>query len=1680
MRRRESIQTRWSVTIASRQAVQALFALEPLETRLALSASVLTFHNDITSSGVNPNETQLSPVNVKVGTFGKLYTTPLDGQVYAQPLIDPGVNITTGINTTTGAEGTHDVAYVATEHDSIYAIDSTINGGNVLWKRSFTSLTAGYVGTTVGSNINNTLSATLIQAVPSGDTGSDNVSPEVGITGTPVIDPATNTMYVLVKTRETIGGVLHYIQRLHAINLTDGTDRSQPYVIGNTTGTNTNTTPIYVYGTGDGNVVDPYNATGKRVVQFNALREHHRGAISLVGSSIYVQWASHGDNGPYHGWVVKWDISNITTTGFQLKGALNTSPNNGLSGIWGGGGRLSFEPDGSAFYFETGNGSGGNPVLGANGLPTSANYTESVVKVTNDPATTPTSQNPNGWGMKVVDFFTPYNTAALDAADQDFGSGSPIVLPDSAGIPGHPHLLLASGKEGKIYLIDRDNLGKFDPGNDHVLNAVPDGAGHSTPPVQLGGSLSTPAYFNGKIYWVSGYGSTANAYIINSNGTLTRTSNTAVGTFGYLPGSPSISANGITGGIVWIPDLNANQIHAYDASTFATELWNTAQKPGGADSVGALIKFAVPTEANGELYVGTSNSLVVYGLTPPANSVPNAPVLSGTVLSGSSISLSWTDSTKVPNMATGYTIEQLIGGTYQQVTTAAAGSTTIAIGGLLPLTTYSFRIRGFNGIGNSLYANVVTLTTTNQIAALDFAGGFTGSTTKLTYNGTAAITNNRAELTNGGGAQSGSFFSTTPLDISKFDTSFTFQLINPNADGLTFTIQGNGPTAIGGGGGGLAYQGMLKSIGVKFDLYNNNGEGINSTGLYINGAPPYTPSIDLTPSGIDLHSGDVFKTNLHYDGTTLGLIITDSLTNQTFSQNFTINIPASTGTSAYVGFTGATGGATATQDILSWTFSPNAPAAPAAPTGLGATPANATSINLNWTNNATNQTGFLLDRATDSGFTQNLITQSLPATPSSFTDTATGLAPGGTFYYRIRALNVAGSSANSAPAAVTIPIAPAKPDGARATNVTTNQIDLTWNDNAGRTANGYRILRALNHGAFTIYATLPAVNSTGNTPTPYLWSDINLLPGTFYEYHIQAFNTSGNNDFTGTGTSTLTVAPSSLTAVPSTNSTTGSVALSWTAPTGAVGYNIHRGTTSGTETLLASGVLSTTYTDATAVIGVTYYYKVTAVNGNLAPLPSESTPSNEASATPTFPGSIVGNGTNADYIYLESDGAGNLDWWIRTTPFTVNPLGAIAPTGSETIASDTGLIVSGGGGIDSVTLNFSHGNFLQPTGISFANAASTGSTLSVIGTAGNDRLVIDPTSAGSIVGSYFQTDLSTFGNNAPIPLTNLGPAGFDTVNLIGGSVYPSSAGQDVVDIESGTLNVNADTPTGKPNVSVTIGTGAVAKFNSDQHVATLTINGGVARLSTTQHSLFLNGLSISGTGLLDIASSFLYLDRTDASAAAVRGYLNAGYNLLGVGNPNAPLAGDYNGLGGITSSIAKTSYAKDLVVGIGYYDGSMQVATNPDNVGQILGPLSDSGRGVGIPLNQILIRPTLTGDLNGDGVVNAYDIALLNSFGLFNAGPTPLGWQAGDLNGDGVVDAKDVTIFNTVGNFNNGAFPPVAPAPAAAMRTATASAATPTHGITPAVVRLKAAHQGAKHAARTKAPVFSQNRKRRI
>ena len=416
--------------------------VQALEARALMAAwDVLTYHDDPGSTGQQAAETQLTPANVNVSGFGKQFSTALDGQVYAQPLVKGGVSVTSGAE-----PGVHDLVIVATEHDSVYAIDA--HSGDVVWKTSFLAPADG------------------ITSVPApADVNTGDLTPEIGITSTPVIDPTTDLVYVLAKTKQVVGGDAadpHYIQTLHALDLGSGAESAAgPAVVADTTyNRNTNAYTYnsgpFVYGTGDGSV------GGK--VYYNALREHQRAALTLVNGVIYVASASHGDNGPYHGWVLGYDAKTLAITA-----AFNTTPNGGLGGIWQAGGAVASDGQGN-LYVETGNGTFGdgsaNPPLDAKGFPVGGNYADSFLKLSVDTSTNPQNQNVNGWGLKVSDYFTPYNELALSNVDADLGSAAPLVLPDIAGAVlnsgQHQKLLVGSGKEGRIYLIDRDNMGKFD------------------------------------------------------------------------------------------------------------------------------------------------------------------------------------------------------------------------------------------------------------------------------------------------------------------------------------------------------------------------------------------------------------------------------------------------------------------------------------------------------------------------------------------------------------------------------------------------------------------------------------------------------------------------------------------------------------------------------------------------------------------------------------------------------------------------------------------------------------------------------------------------------------------------------------------------------------------------------------------------------------------------------------------------------------------------------------------------------------------------------------------------------------------------------------------------------------------------------------------------------------------
>ncbi len=498
-------------------------------------ANVFTYHNDNARTGANLHERQLTPQRVGPTRFGKLFSQPVDGVIYAQPLYASNVNLP--------GRGPRNLVFVATQHDSVYAFDADSasgDSGTPLWQRSFLDPTRG------------------VTTVPSADVQSGDIQPEIGITGTPVIDPHGGTLYVVAKTKEGGG----YPQRLHALDIRTGHEKFGG--------------PVMVSASvpGGGN-----DAIGGQV-PFLSLYQIQRSALLLQDDVVYVAWGCHGDNRPCHGWMIGYDAHNLAPVA-----TVNTTPDGSLGGVWlAGGGPAA---DGTGVYFVSGNG---------DFIPGTGNLGDSLLRFS--PST-----------RKIVDSFTPFNQAALNIQDLDLGSGGVLLLPDQAGGPGHLHLLVSAGKEGTVYLVDRDAMGGFQPGSDRVVQTLQKG---------IGGSFDTPAYFNGAIYY-QGVGDVLKAFSVHGGALSTAPVSQGTQRMAFPGATPSITANGSEGGIVWLLD-NTGYIpaapvvlHAYDAADLTRELYNSAQM-GPRDATGLAVKFSVPTVANGKVYVGSRTELTVFGL----------------------------------------------------------------------------------------------------------------------------------------------------------------------------------------------------------------------------------------------------------------------------------------------------------------------------------------------------------------------------------------------------------------------------------------------------------------------------------------------------------------------------------------------------------------------------------------------------------------------------------------------------------------------------------------------------------------------------------------------------------------------------------------------------------------------------------------------------------------------------------------------------------------------------------------------------------------------------------------------------------------------------------------------------------------------------------------------------------
>lgn len=503
-----------------------------------------TFHNDNFRTGQNLNEIVLTPGNVNATNFGRLFSCPLDGLTLALPLYVANVNIP--------GKGFHNVVYVATEHDSVFAFDADGLTNAPLWQVSFINPTSG---------------VTTVPAADTGETG--DIPDEIGITSTPVIDPTNGTIYVVAATKEVTNSTTSYVQRLHALDITTGAEKfGGPAVI-----------QASVAGTGPG------STSGQ--VMFDSLTENQRAALLLTNGVVYLGFSSHGDNPPYYGWLLGYNASTL-----QRVMAYNSTPNQGKGGIWMDGDGPAVDSSGN-IYFITGDG-----VFDAN--TGGQDYGDCFMKI-----------SPGGAEQ---DYFSPSVQMTLDQNNLDLGSGGVLLLPNQSGT--YPHEMVSAGKNGTVYLVNRDNMGHYNSISDQniqsLVNIFPNNLGIE------GGNFGSPVYFNGNVYF-SPIQNTVQAFAL-TNGLLSTTSTSQSSeVYSQRGGTLAISANGNTNGILWVLQSNGTNVpgtlHAYDANNLGNELYNS-DEAGSRDTLDIWWKFTTPVVANGKVFVTSMGQLTAYGLLP--------------------------------------------------------------------------------------------------------------------------------------------------------------------------------------------------------------------------------------------------------------------------------------------------------------------------------------------------------------------------------------------------------------------------------------------------------------------------------------------------------------------------------------------------------------------------------------------------------------------------------------------------------------------------------------------------------------------------------------------------------------------------------------------------------------------------------------------------------------------------------------------------------------------------------------------------------------------------------------------------------------------------------------------------------------------------------------------------------
>jgi hypothetical protein len=500
-------------------------------------APVTTSQYDNARTGATLTETVLTPQNVNPKQFGKVGVLKVDGVVYAQPLFVPGVEI--------AGKGVHDVLFVATEHDSVYAFDAALPNDPPLWQVNFFDDKRGV--TTLSSH----------------DVSCPFIEPEIGITSTPVMDLKTGTLYVLARTmiRHTLGNN-EYFQHLHALAITTGAEKfGGPKLI-------TASAP----GKGDD------SANGQ--IAFNPLRENPRASLLLTNGNLFLTWASSCDRGAYHGWVMAYDPATLAQ-----KAVLNVTPDGNEGGVWESDTGPAADANGN-IYVPTGNGTFNISTGGKD-------YGDSVLKL-----------GLQGSSLAILDYFTPRDQEHMAGTDMDLGSAGPVLLPDQPG--PHPHLLLQPSKDKRIFVLDRDAMGKFHANRDAIVRTQ----------ATRGGGYGSMAYWNGHAYFV-GEDDALTDYAI-TNGELRLAGSSSMKFDGGA--TPSISSNGSKDAVVWVASKKDGRgrtrqavLYAFDATKVGQPIYSS-QTNDDRDGAGMAARFVIPLVVNGRVYLGTRSEVDVYGL----------------------------------------------------------------------------------------------------------------------------------------------------------------------------------------------------------------------------------------------------------------------------------------------------------------------------------------------------------------------------------------------------------------------------------------------------------------------------------------------------------------------------------------------------------------------------------------------------------------------------------------------------------------------------------------------------------------------------------------------------------------------------------------------------------------------------------------------------------------------------------------------------------------------------------------------------------------------------------------------------------------------------------------------------------------------------------------------------------